>query len=98
MPSFVIYHKETTVYLKNRITDGNGFASEAAAKGVLTRCVNQGFCKREDYAIAEARKFHDEIEKKETRHGIVGSEGAEFVVGVNTPWSSGPWSESYWCN
>jgi hypothetical protein len=96
--SYVIYHKDTTLYLRNRITDGTGFATAAAAKGTLTRCVKQGLCKREDYAIEETNKFRNEIEKKEIRHGVVHSAGKEFEVSVNTPWSSGPWSESYFCN
>lgn len=101
---YVVYHKETTHFLRifrdGCWTDANRFETEAAAKACLTREAKKKRnepIKKEDYAILPRDEF-DKIEKEEIRHGIVGAEGKEFKVKVNTPWSSGPWSESYWSN
>ena len=51
-----------------------------------------------EFAIAERGHFHKNIEKTEVRHGIVHAAGKEFEVSVNTPWTSGPWSETYHCS
>ena len=99
---FVIYHKETTKLLRVK-SRKERFETEAAAKAALTRRANaqasfhRGLpaINKEDYAIAEAAEFFKSIEKKEIRKGIIHSAGAEFEVGVNTPWTSGPWSETY---
>lgn len=103
--SYVIYHKDTTVLLDTgKSAYNNSFETEAAAKAALTRAVKKALRKgkdpinKNDYKIAESREFHDKIEKKEIRHGIVHAAGKEFEVGVNTPWTSGPWSETYWCS
>jgi hypothetical protein len=97
--SYVIYHKETTkiVSKKGQYSPYTGYATEAAAKAAMTRMSNQDRSFNPKlHAIAEVSYFKDNIEKKETRHGIAGSDGKEFEVGVNTPWTSGPWSETYW--
>lgn len=95
--SFVIYHKETTVYLNVRGRIYNpAYETLAAAKAALTRAVKKGEVKREDYDISPLEEFRKFIEKKEIRRGIAGSDGKEFEVSVNTPWTSGPWSETYW--
>jgi len=88
--SYVIYHKETTHILGKK----EGYKTEKGAKIVRS----QYAAKPEEFAIADKAHFHSHIEKKEIRKGIVGSEGKEFEVGVNTPWTSGPWSETYWCS
>jgi hypothetical protein len=100
--SYVIYNRYSTLILRRQ---GNGvgcykyhFDTEKAAKSYLTRMVNSGGIDRNSYDIAETNHFHANIEKKEIRRGIVHSEGKEFEVGVNTPWTSGPWSETYWCS
>lgn len=94
--SFVIYNKETTIILRKHWYD-QPYATEAAAKAALTRFIKAGWeVKREDFAIADTKTFCASIEKKEIRHGIVHAEGKEFSVGVNTPWTTGPWSETYW--
>lgn len=53
---------------------------------------------KEDFAIAEAQDFFANIEKKETRIGVAHAHGQKFEVGVNTSWTSGPWSETYHCS
>lgn len=93
--AFVIYHKETTVYLKLG-SRKDSFPSEGAAKAALTREAKAGKVKADDYAIADREYFQLRIEKKETRHGVCDAHGKEFVVPVNTSWTSGPWSETYW--
>lgn len=97
---FVVYHKETTKLLRVLVQRSGWqspiYPSMGQAKAALTRAVNKGLVKREDYAIAEADAFYKTIEKKETRHGIAACEGKEYVVGVNEPWTTGPWSETYW--
>lgn len=101
--SYVIYHKETTVLLDTgKSAYNNSFETEAAAKAALTRAVKKAIRKgkdpinKDDYVIADSKTFHETIEKKETRRGVAMAHGKEFVVGVNTPWTSGPWSETYW--
>lgn len=107
---FVIYNKETTLIQPKR---DRRFATERAAKAFLTRMINEAershsvairaghtptpCMTKDEYGIAELAHFVDSIEKKEVRKGIVGAAGQEFTVGVNTSWSSGPWSENYWC-
>jgi hypothetical protein len=102
---YVVYHKETTHFLRifrhGCWTDANRFETEGAAKACLTReskkpaLGTREKVNKDDYAILPRDEF-DKIEKEEIRHGIVGSEGKEFKVKVNTPWTSGPWSETYW--
>ncbi len=89
--SYVIYNKATTVLLTK-----NHYETERAAKAGLTREAKKQAILTSDYDIADSKTFYDTIELKETRHGIAGSTGKEFEVGVNTPWTSGPWSETYW--
>lgn len=94
----VVYNRETTII----VSEVSGYRhkvydSESTAKAAITRMVNKGMIRREDVAIAETSVFFSTIEKKHIRKGIVHSEGRDFEVGVNTPWSSGPWSEAYWC-
>ena len=48
---------------------------------------------REDVAIAEARDFYENIEKKVVRKNLIG--GGEFIEGVNTPNYLSPASETY---
>lgn len=103
--SFVIYHKDTTVFIRIPHADSNYYKTIPAAKAALTRAVKKEVKDADgkplikaDFLIADVHEFFEKIEKKEIRHGIVGSEGKTFEVGVNTSWSAGPWSESYWCN
>lgn len=95
--SFVIYNKDTTRILRKHWYD-KPYETQAAAKAGLTRAVKKGDVKREDFDISPAKEFFEHIEKKEIRHGIVHAAGKEFEVGVNTPWTTGPWSETYWCS
>jgi len=96
--SYVIYNKETTLILSAK-RGKDYFATERAAKGARTKILNAHpeYGTSDDFDIAEARDFYDNIEKKEIRHGIVHCQGKTYEVGVNTPWTSGPWSETYWC-
>lgn len=96
---YVIYRKDTTQILRV-IRRGHWqlaqFETQGAAKAALTRMKKDSKFNADEYSIAEQKKFHQEIEKTEVRHGIVGSDGKKFTVPVNTPWTSGPWSETYW--
>src|SRR5271157_2688213 len=94
--SFVVYHKDTTVFMTTKRRKYS-YATQQAAKAAISReAKTQVGFNRSDYLIADQTVFHDSIEKKEIRHGIVHSAGKEFEVGVNTSWTSGPWSETYW--
>jgi hypothetical protein len=96
--SYVIYNKETTVLFRIRARSVGCFtdrwATEGACKATLTReeKKNPEF-NRDDYAIAEAVEFHNNIEKTETKKNIFGK---EFTQRVNTPLCCDPSSETYW--
>ena len=91
--SYVVYHKESTRILKKR-NGGYWYADFSAAQAGLTRAVNAGRVKREDYAIAEVNEFHRRIEKQETKRNLMS--GKEFTQPVNTPLCCDPSSETYW--
>lgn len=92
--SYVIYHIETTRFLHP-----GSYATRGAAKAALTREAKKTpSLNKADYSIEERTMFHELIEKKTIRKGIVGAAGKEFEVPVNTEWTSGPWSETYWCS
>lgn len=97
--SYVIYNKETTKIvrvIKTTYWQDAEYKTEAAAKAGFTRMEKKGKVNRKDYAIAERGYFSENIEKTEVRYGVAMAHGQKFVVGVNTPWSAGPWSEAYW--
>jgi len=97
--SYVIYHKNTTEIvrvMRNGYWQDARFETERAAKAGMTRLVKKGKFNPHEYAIAEFSFFRDNIEKTEIRKGVAMAAGKTFVVPVNTPWSSGPWSEAYW--
>ncbi len=101
--SYVIYNITTTVILRMPWTKKDSFATKGAAKAALNRAIKEwnSVCQPEvagnpaDFAIAEYQDFK-KFEKTEVRYGIGPSTGKEFIVPVNTPWTSGPWSETYW--
>jgi hypothetical protein len=99
--SYVIYHIESTRFLSHatKACDKESFASQGAAKAALTRAVKKDATVfRAEYAIADRDVFHETIEKKTIRHGVALSYGKKFEVPVNTPWTSGPWSETWHCS
>ena len=92
--SYLIYNKQTTVTIKDKYhISTQRFATEGAARGAVTRLVNKGKIKREDYAIASVEDFR-KIEKQETRRNLMS--GKEFTQSVNTPRCCDPSSETYW--
>jgi hypothetical protein len=98
---YVIYHKDTTKIvrvLKHGAWTTACFKTESAARAGLTRMSKKSGFDADAHAIAEQAMFRDTIEKTEVRRGVAGAHGKTFVVPVNTSWTSGPWSESYWCN
>ena len=99
--SYVIYEVESTRYLCRLAKKGNAreyYETERSAKGALTRtCKLNPDLDPDTFRICPAPMFNV-IEKKEVRKGIVHAEGKEFTVGVNTPWTSGPWAETYHCS
>lgn len=93
---YVVYDLETTLILNNPKKWGiTKYETERSARAARTRA---GDREGKKYGVAEWTEFLQHIEHKEIRHGIVGSAGKEFLVGVNEPWTSGPWSETYWCS
>lgn len=94
---YLVYNKDTTLILEGAQRQRT-FATEAAAKANRTRQCKAKNLNADDYLIADTDTFYATIEKKEIRHGIVGAEGKEFEVGVNERWTTGPWSETYWCS
>jgi len=102
---YVIYHKQTTKYLRIYTphrgvgTFRDSFKTAGAARQGLIREVEKGKVEFDDYAICDAAEFHATIEKTETRRGVGPAHSKDFPdIPVNTPWTSGPWSETYWCS
>lgn len=105
--SFVVYDRRSTLLLHKKNRDYN-YASRAAAAAAITRYRKNAIAEAKkgikpqfnptDLCIIAANKFFKFIEKKEVRQGIVHADGKEFTVGVNTLWTAGPWSETYWCS
>jgi hypothetical protein len=106
--SYVVYHMPTTLLLKTwlarngkpyRFLKKDRYASMRAANAALTRAKkalpNLGIAWGE-FTTIHAGYFEKYVEKKEVRKGVVHAAGKEFVVGVNEPWTAGPWSETYW--
>lgn len=52
---------------------------------------------RDDYAIADAVEFHNNIEKTRTTSNILNPKAGTFEIPVNTPNSCDPGSETYHC-
>ena len=94
--SYVIYDKETTRVPAFAWDVGvKYFKTPGAAKTALTRAVKAG--KVEDknlYAVAEAKDFHENIEKWVTRANLMSKK--EFKEPINTPYFCSPSSETYW--
>lgn len=93
-----VYNKASTHFLR---VFRNGYWQDAIylTKGGCTRALNAeaaaGRVDGPSYAIMPLEEFR-KIEKTEVRIGIVGAAGKEFTVPVNEPWTTGPWSETYW--
>lgn len=90
---FVVYDLNTTQIIEGR-NFRRFYKTEAAAKAAVSRAGQRPG----SLGIAEAQEFFDKIELKETRWGIGPSEGNKYEVGVNTGWTTGPWSETYWAS
>lgn len=101
--SFVIFNKDTTVYLRimrNRYWQNADFyKTERAAKAGLTRAVkwsnakpNRTVINADDYRILPYEQFKP-IEKTETKTNLVG--GGTFTQSVNTPECCDPSTETY---
>lgn len=94
---FVIYHKDTTRFLRimrNGYWQDAKFASESAAKAALTRLVKKGAVVRADYLIAVHGVYMAYIEKTETVKNLMS--GKDVIQSVNTPRSCDVSSELYW--
>jgi len=95
---FLIYHKETTILHKELISGRDWwpkyFHTERGAKCALTRLVNAGKYKREDWAIAERVDFYANIEKTVTKRNFMS--GREFTQPVNVHRCCDPSTEAYW--
>jgi hypothetical protein len=88
--SCVLYNVETTKLVPAKGYYNFNYKTAAAAKAARTR---NGLDKNL-YSVAEAEYFYSNIEKKETRINLMSRK--EFVVGVNSPYSTCPSSETYW--
>lgn len=98
--SYVIFEKSTTKIvriMRNGYWQDARFESRAAAKAGLTRLAKKKGLKVTDHDIADLQEFR-KIEKTEVRMGVGSAHGKQFTVPVNTDWTSGPWSETYWCS
>jgi hypothetical protein len=90
--SYVVYHKETTRTLNDKV-----YATRASARAALTRA-----SKKDDtivvdqYAVAGTFDFYSNIEKYVTK--TCARTGKTFVERVNTPYYLSPSSETYWCS
>lgn len=95
--SYVIYHKETTKFLRiirNGYWQDAKYADLTAAKAGLTRAVKKYKIDPTEYDITDAVTFHRDIEKQETKRNLLS--GTEFTQPVNTPLCCDPSSETYW--
>jgi hypothetical protein len=96
--NYVIFHKETTRYLRiirNRHwQDATFYTSERAAKAGLTREAKKGKINADEYGILPANQFAL-IEKTEKKRHLLS--GVEFEQSVNTPASCDPSTETYHC-
>jgi hypothetical protein len=88
------------------------YKTAGAAKAALTRLDKKGklgerqleLCGltemtpyvKSDFAIAETQDFRANIEKMVTRKNAM--TGEEFQEPINTPFTSSPSSETYWCS
>ncbi len=94
---YYVYDKATTVIQRSCKT-------MAAAQAWRTRKHNEylrrdtAFVSNEgplfDWGCADAKYFHDFIEKRVTKRNLI--TGADFTQTVNTPRSCDPSSELYW--
>ena len=93
---YVIYHKDTTRFLrilKNRHWEDAKFKSEGAAKACLTRMSKDAAFNPADYLIADSDTFYKTIEKTEVVHNLLS--GKPVTQPVNTPLCCDPSSETY---
>ena len=98
--TYVIFHKETTKYLRiwrNRhYQDADFYKTERAAKSGLTRAAKSGWLPPEfnidDYRILPSDEFM-KIEKTETKINLLS--GVSFEQSVNTPSHCDPSTETY---
>ena len=98
--SYVIFHKDTTKIvriMRNGYWQNARFETQRAAKAGMTRLAKKSDFKVDEHDIAEYQEFL-KIELTEVRMGVGPAHGKKFPVPVNTPWTSGPWSETYWCS
>lgn len=96
--AYVIYEKKSTKVhriLRNGYWQDAQFATERAAKAGFTRELKKGKINKKNYAVIELSELR-KIEKTEVRYGVGPAYGKKFEVSVNTPYTSGPWSETYW--
>ena len=95
---YVVYEKESTRridMLNGGPRDTESYATERAAKAARTRFLKaQMVYGAEDIAIAEAREFYNNIEKKRIVKNLMTGEDVE--IDANTPWCCNPASETYW--
>lgn len=90
---FLVYNKETTLVMRKSTYADPHYKSEAAAKAFLTRMTKLGY-NREEYAVADARDFYDNIEQtRQVRNLITGKMVTESA---NTPNCCSVASETYW--
>ena len=87
---YTVYHKDTTRHLDY---SKPYYRSMRSAKIALTKAVNRGEVKREDYAVCDYDVFQNTIEKFVTRKNLLS--GKEYQERVNTPSYCSPASEAY---
>lgn len=95
--NYIVYHKDTTRYLSNHPnvkTNLASFGSRGAAAAALTREVNRGAVKREDFDITDSVTFHQTVEKTVTVKSLMS--GADVQQHANTPHCCDVSQETYW--
>jgi hypothetical protein len=87
---FVIYNPVTKLHMRNV----RPFDTEAGAKCSLTRRVNAGHVKREDYTVISVEEFRKIPVPMETKINLM--TGKEFTQPIGTPMVCDPSTETYW--
>jgi len=95
--AYVIYHKETTRFLRI-LRDGYWqdaiYETKAGATARLNKEVKAGRINAADCAIVDGPTFHRDIEKQEQKKNLL--TGILFTQPVNTPPCCDPSMETYW--
>ena len=91
MAYYVVYNKETTVYLTDK-----SYSTEGAAKAQKTRACKKKGLNPSDYEVSELVHFRSNVEKTRVVKNLMS--GKDVEESVNLPYSCSVASENYWCS